>query len=352
MGGFLFVLFKSLESRPDGYEPPPGFTAAIVAAVTLACLLLLPLSPFFFLCFTFSGGGGAGGWRLVNMWLRRNAGKPLPEAFGGGWEKEDARTLKKAIVNLAPTGMYSTKPKSSKKRQPNVDVLVFRISQPWMHWKEIDPTSLHKTVAVAREQLGVKMVVLMTIPFSNNIVDDTDIRQMHAKNDMIHQFARDYPTDPERLDDMTVVTWDLAQLNNALVHANAREMGYRTKDSRDFDFSLNTLYNPKTMLKPNSAVTHTRSIGHVCGGPLVPHNATDCIYNNMITVDGQHLCLKTFGGRMMAGLACVIRCATTYAKPQDGSLLLRECEEACNGQYMSLNELDESLWAGNQLTKE
>lgn len=294
-------------------------------------------------------GGGSGGWRLVNMWLRKNVGKPLPEAFGGGWDKDDPNKLLKAIVNFAPTGTYeSSKKKRSKHskkslKQPSVDVLVFRISQPWMEWGEITKSRMHKTVSLAKEQLNTKIVVFMTIPFSNNIVDQEDVDTMHAKNEMIKKFAREYSTDPDRVDGMTVVTWDFAQLNNAMVHINALEMGYEVKDEYDFDFSFNTIYNPKTRLKPNKTITHTRSIGHMCGGPMVPHNATDCIYNNMITYDGQHVCLKSFGGRMMAGLACVIRCATTYAK--DASLL-GECEEACNTQYMSLNELDEDLfWA-------
>ena len=291
-------------------------------------------------------GGGSGGWRLVNMWLRKNAGKPLPEAFGGGWDIEDPKKLLRAIVNFAPTGTYDTsngKRRHGKKplKQPSVDVLVFRISQPWMAWKDITKSRMHKTVSVAKEQLNTKIVVFMTIPFSNNIVDQEDIDTMHAKNEMIKQFARDYSTDPERENDMTVVVWDFAQLNNALVQNNAMEMGYELQDERDFEFALNTIFNPK--LKPGKIITHTKSIGHVCGGPMVPHNSTDCIYNNMITYDGQHVCLKSFGGRMVAGLACVIRCATTYAR--DASLL-GECEDACNDQYMSLNELDESLfWA-------
>ena len=317
------------------------------------------------------GGGGSGGWRIVNWWLRRNAGKPLPEAFGGGWDLRDSPALLRTIGRMQ---QHTTSNK------PKVDVLVFRVSQPWMDWDEITPSMMHKTVQVAREQLGVSTVVFCTIPFSNNIVTEEDIEQMHIKNKMIRSFGRLYHQHSQKLEDMTIVHWDVAQLNNLLVQDNARRMGFDVQEqpmssassndddnnNLDFAFALETLQlseKQRTQLaaNPNKHISHTHSIGHVCAGPRVPHDSPDCIYNNMITYDGQHVCLKTMGGRLMAGLACVIRCATTYGSSsvtstststsedaggnaKDNLTLLYECEDACNQQYMSLKDIEESLF--------
>jgi hypothetical protein len=60
-------------------------------------------------------------------------------------------------------------------KQPEMDVLIFRISQPWMSWEAIDEMGMLRTIAVAKELLNVKVVIFLTIPFSNNVVDKTDI---------------------------------------------------------------------------------------------------------------------------------------------------------------------------------
>jgi len=301
------------------------------------------------------GGGGSGGWRIVNWWLKKRMNKPLPEAFGGGWAQEDVPKLLKSIANLTRATAKEKRNTRRDPKPPRVDVLVFRVSQPWMEWEEMTFNKMHKTIATAKEQLHVKTVVFMTIPFSNNIVDARDVQEMHAKNEMIKQFAQNYPTDPERESGITVVYLDLAQLNNQLVQQNALDLGFSVTHDKDFDFSYDILFNPKYPdPQRQDQVTHTRSIGQICGGVKVPHNATDCVYDNMISYDGQHLCLKTFGGRLMAGMACVIRCATTYVTTSskgsssgnnrgNDTPLLRECEEACNDQYMSLRELEDGL---------
>ena len=297
------------------------------------------------------GGGGSGGWRILDFWLRRNEGEPLPEEAGGGWVAKDSQQLLQTIEHyqkqqqqqqqqLQTIHNKTTTNNNTNNNANNVDVLVFRISQPWMWWQDMTMTKMHKTIEVAREQLGVRVVVFVTIPYSNNIVDQNHIHLMHKKNEMVRRFVQMYPHSSAKLPDTTVLYWDLAKLNNALVQDNARQLRYHVEDDEhDFDFSLETL-RPR-IKRGRTKPTHTRSIGHVCAPPRVPANATQCVNFNKITYDGQHLCLSTIGGRAMAGLACVIRCA--YSMDQN-TPLMHACQDACNEQYMSLEEIDPSYF--------
>ncbi|CAB9507698.1 expressed unknown protein [Seminavis robusta] len=282
---------------------------------------------------TNQGGGGSGGFRILHWWLRRNQGKPLPETSGGGWRMADVDKLLQNMKTMKQHQVAMTSGKGIDVPDQAMDVLVFRVSQPWMGWETIDAGGMQKTIEVAHEQLKVKVVVFLTIPFSNNIVDKTDILTMQKKNAMMKQFAADYAKNPFK--GVTVMVLDLGQLHDSVMKVHAKGLGYKFKSSNDYDFGLD-------ILKPR-ADYYSHSIGHVCG-ERAPTKAQGCKHYNMITFDGQHLCMKTFGGRLFAGLACVTRCAYAYGDDESATDDLRECEHACNDQYMSLEEIDESMF--------
>ena len=190
------------------------------------------------------------------------------------------------------------------------------------------PQNMAKTVEVAQELLGVKVVVFLTIPFSNNIVSPRDVHMMHQTNQMIRQFA-----DFNQNKKVTVVTLDDARLADTLLRENAIQQGYDVKEGKDwplesYGFAMDTLNQ--------EAHYFSHSIAQVRGDRVVT-NSDSCENRNMLTVDGQHLCMKTFGGRLYAGMACVIRCAYRHSEDREE---LRECERACNDQYMTLKPLD------------
>jgi hypothetical protein len=125
---------------------------------------------------------------------------------------------------------------------------------------------------------------------------------------------------------------DLAQLHDSVMKVHATSLGY--KITPNYAFALDTLRQ--------RAEYYSHSIGHVCG-ERAPTGVNSCKHHNMITADGQHLCMKTFGGRFFAGMACVTRCAYSYNSDREHGEL-RQCEQACNDQYMSLAEIDESMF--------
>jgi hypothetical protein len=70
-------------------------------------------------------------------------------------------------------------------------------------------------------------------------------------------------------------------------------------------------------------------------------NAKSCILNS-ISNDGVHACFETVGGRIFAGLACLIGCARNHDPPLLDSTLLRQCEQQCDDCFMSVMPLDDT----------
>lgn len=83
------------------------------------------------------GGGSISYWRILGLWKRGACNGPLPNS-GRGWRDSWVITLQ---TNL---------PDSSKK----VDVLIFRVSHPWLRPDEVTYKDLDETVSVAHEYLG------------------------------------------------------------------------------------------------------------------------------------------------------------------------------------------------------
>ena len=73
-----------------------------------------------------------------------------------------------------------------------------------------------------------------------------------------------------------------------------------------------------------------------------PRNDTDCV-RNMISNDGMHWCMETIGGRLNAGIACLLGCIYNPVDKSDTSSSTAEdielCAQSCNDKYMSLTPL-------------
>jgi hypothetical protein len=127
-----------------------------------------------------------------------------------------------------------------------------------------------------------------------------------------------------------VLFLDWGRLSDLLTEWNARLIGYDTS-------------NPSSYLLENLACCstngYTRSIAQICS-EKVPVGEDSCV-GNSLTVDGLHPCMETLGGRLSAGVSCLIGCV--YAKDQSSlqhNDTLKSCEKQCNDQFMTLEPVD------------
>jgi hypothetical protein len=243
-------------------------------------------------------------------------------------------------------------------RQPmiplgNVDVMVQRITFPWIPLARITAEALEKNTLLATELFGMETLVYVNLYFTNNVVDADAYQLFGQKTEVVRNFVRTYvPPAPSTL--KRVLLLDLDRLVDLLNERNAQSIGIDTSRQPFEDWMLSqTLgpYNPKAVFR--------KHIGQVCGGAMVPNHTASCD-RNMIFVDGLHFCPSTFAGRITGGIACLIECAELdrvnnhhHQHPHDDvrgpDSFLRQCERKCNDKYMSLEPIamsDMVQWNG------
>lgn len=161
-------------------------------------------------------------------------------------------------------------------------------------------------------------------PYVNNVGEPDDYRLLVEKRHIVRDFAHTYAPPADGSGVRAVVVLEQGEWLDGLYEWNARILGYNTSLGVDdwlFGHRL-AKYRPTSDL--------TRKIAHHCS-ERVPDNATNCLRNS-ITEDGMHPCLATLGGRILAGVACLLACAHNHQPPLD-STALRHCEANCNDKF-------------------
>lgn len=265
------------------------------------------------------GGGAIALYRLTGMFLARGEGQPLPNAAGGGWNKSHVEEiLHHPILNTTTN------------RPGKFDVLIFRIPHGWLQFDEITRDTLQETIQLAHDVFGVRQVLFIDIPFTNNIKTVQHLAERIEANEMIRQVADTY--DGESDDDAVtrVTTLRFARWTDHLMEYNARSIGLLPPDNT---FVQNKSY---TLDRLGCAPKFPLSIAHGCAEMA---KAGDCqCRRNRIAEDGIHWCLESVGGRLVAGIACLLSC---MQQPREG---LRDCEAECNDKFMSLRPPDPEMF--------
>jgi hypothetical protein len=231
-------------------------------------------------------------------------------------------------------------------RQPtiplgNVDVMVQRVTYPWIPLAQITHQALERNTLLAAEMFGMETLVYVNMYFTNNVVDADAYNMFLEKKEVVRDFVRTY-VPPPTSGVKRLLLLDLDRLVDLLNERNARSLGIDTAAQPFEEWMLSqTLgrYDPRAVFR--------KHIGQVCGS-IVPNHTASCD-RNMIFVDGLHFCPSTFAGRITGGLACLVECAeldrNTQPRHPDGDeqlLLLRKCERTCNDKYMSLEPIPRS----------
>ena len=309
------------------------------------------------------GGGVVAGWRILHFLLAQNEGKPLPNRCCGGWRRQDLHQL----LN------YKTKSSTSSTIE-SFDVMVFRIAHGWHNLDEVTRPYMEETIRMAHSLFGVKTIIFLSLPFVNNILNQTDLDLLHAKRELVQEVAHNWTMEQQLKRQRnntvegveTVLVLDMAKLTDELITWNAELLGM---DTRTSDYWLESL---GTRVKAIPYLHHT---AQVCASrPYDSHNRSStnqkrqpakkgCTFNSF-SRDGMHWCFETIGGRLFAGLACQLACvyptynhssSTNTVEPQSPTILSRngsfrdtpwssveDCAQKCNDKYMGLRPIDRS----------
>ena len=206
----------------------------------------------------------------------------------------------------------------------------------------ITEAKLNKTLAVAHDLFGVETAIFTTVPFSNNIQTEQDYLKMNHVNRMIKKFCLTYRPhgNVRRIGVHSVMALDLHQLVHALMEENAVSLGYNTSVQQ----SDPVWYWMERLSQYPKHDLHA-SIPHVCAAPKPAMDAPSCHKQNSFSLDGMHYCMTTVAGRLVAGVACLLKCFydTNYRNYRESSL--HECASSCNQQFMSLHPIPKSVYS-------
>ena len=249
------------------------------------------------------------GWRITDLWLRKNQGLPLRHRKkNGGWNLDQVECIHN--------------------RTNTIDALIFRIPQGWIDMNEVSMSSLNETVHLAQELLSVRCVTFLTLPVVNNYLTVEDMKEMNRTNDRIHRFANEWNT-RRRGDHLPLVlVLEFGELVNAAGEANAEFL------------KLNAVSTERVFVQDRvGSGEWTKPAALTCADRPTNTTPSSCTRNHL-SVDGVHVCMETFSGRMFAAIACQLACVFNSRKGETRTTQSTiECTVQCNRRYMRLRAL-------------
>lgn len=283
---------------------------------------------------SYSTSSAVVGWRILGLLLRHGLRKPLPNTPGGGWRHEQVQTLLQysPLMEQQP-GNATTAPRQNTTSLSSFDVVVYRIPHGWMSLGDITLKSVRETVELAHELFGATTIIFLTVPFSNNIQTAPDREKMDETNAMLAGFAADWSVAGNDSPVKHVMLLRLDQFVDDLILANGQALGMISNTSAAKSSQLQDLLQRRCCTLKKK---FRRPIAQVCGTPNVTMDATSCEQNSW-SLDGMHYCLQAVGGRLVAGIACLIGCVYNNEPESDSDL--DQCQRHCNAQFMSLQPI-------------
>jgi len=212
--------------------------------------------------------------------------------------------------------------------------MIFQISIDWMKFEDVTNETLFETVMLAHELFSVKTIIFTTVSFTNNVKDVQGYLQMDQVNKLIRTFCFEWnEIKANKTGVQNVMAIELGGLNKILLEENAKHLGY--------DISNKTYITERLGNFPKAQ--HAASIAQVCAERVTP-NGANCVLNKL-SLDGKNLCMKTYGGRIFAAIACLVGCI--YNKNSIEQHERNQCSSSCNDQFMRLNPIMDSMYIEN-----
>ena len=227
--------------------------------------------------------------------------------------------------------------------------------------RDITNNRLLEAIQLSNELLGATTVVLMTIPFTNNVVSVEEMEKVRKINDNIRSIAKDWHTLKNDSGVENVLVLEYGMYYNHLIWASALHIGYNVSsplnnnyDAIDDEETMYHLEGPTFLYKRlQTGKEWPPSIPMVCSNlqSLEKYNGAKC-ERNFLFSDGQHICPKTLASRYGAGIACLLGCVHNDESANEDigerPYNLRECERECNKQFMSVIPVEEG-WIGKDV---
>jgi len=323
------------------------------------------------------GGGACAYWRALA--LMNNGTMGYVDFLGQQGEElvnyryaypaGDVNTLVKNRTTKLPSGAETTHFQSELHRNDTeqtffevgkIDACVIRLPHGWIQLQDITRDRLVQHINLCNKVVGAPTVIISTLPLNNNVETPYDWQDLIKINQIIRDIAQSWKP-PSHGDDgvRVVLVQEFGNFTNQILWKNAQFIGYNISmpdfamdgwEKEGTDFLLHR-YSPDQQYAP--------SIPMVCGHPLDSWSAKNetppkgpCLYN-MISRDGMHWCIESLGPRYSASIACLLGCVYNGKHPDDITTKnvanVRQCEQECNDQLMSLVPVDGS-WIGTNTT--
>lgn len=298
------------------------------------------------------GGGVSAMWRMTGLLSRSNEGKPPANSPGGGWSMSEINSFFGPITS-ASDNTGSDDEQIDKRKHQGFDAVIFRVMHGWMRCDQITHDRLVEAVELSNELLGAETVILMTIPFTNNVLDADAMQKVKQINNDIRDIANGW-----HLRNSTgvkhVLVLEYGDYYNHIIWTNARYIGYNVTaplmaTNETFEFEGPTFLFDRL----NSTVQWRPTISMVCSDlNFLGTEKTKCNMNFLFS-DGMHICPTNLAARYGVATACLLGCVYNRKPSVENQLLdqideikLRACERECNEQFMSVMPVDES-WIHN-----
>ena len=215
---------------------------------------------------------------------------------------------------------------------------------------EITHDRLVEAVELSHELLGASTVVLMTIPFTNNVKTMEEMIKVEKVNDDIRQIARSWH-ERKNTEVKHVLVLEYGTYYNHIIWSNGIHLGYNvTHPLRATQEVFDTEGPGFVSDRLEEGGSWPPSIPMVCSDlKSLNSNGRKKCNRNYLFSDGMHTCPETLASRYSAGLACLIGCVYNRRKGVDISNStginhgqIRACEKECNEQFLSVVPVEEA----------
>jgi hypothetical protein len=337
------------------------------------------------------GGGISAFWRLTGLLSNSRKNKPPPNRRGGGWSDVNVNTLlDHSYYNYSPISISNQQqqhinqsinqsinqqqqeqeqlpPRNTNQTIGSFDIVILRVMHGWMALAEITHDRIVEAIELSHELLGATTVLLMTIPFSNNVKNENDLAHVRQINEDIREIATTWHERKKTVDNRDggvqhVLVIEYGMYVNQVIWTNALYLNYNVSSPLSIGGAA-TSHNIYDLEGPTFLFDRLNkdskdfppTIAMVCSS--TPTEDGKC-NRNILFSDGMHICPETLASRFAAGVACILGCVYnrrwSRANENDHSSnymfeRIRICERECNEQFLSVMPVDDS-WIDTNTT--
>eukprot|EP00571_Detonula_confervacea_P003101 CAMPEP_0172318500 /NCGR_PEP_ID=MMETSP1058-20130122/35066_1 /TAXON_ID=83371 /ORGANISM="Detonula confervacea, Strain CCMP 353" /LENGTH=569 /DNA_ID=CAMNT_0013033349 /DNA_START=6 /DNA_END=1711 /DNA_ORIENTATION=+ len=298
-------------------------------------------------CLTISapvrGGGVSAFWRMTGLMSMMNKKTSIYHCDRDhhndkGWGENQA-----VILLDHPMSNHTEASENHDRKAPSVgayDAFVMRVPHGWLAIDQITKEGIIEQINLNNRYLGAQTVIISTLPLCNNVVTPNHWKKIGEINQMIRDIARNWPSSSSKVGEnngiRTVLVQEFSNYTSQVIWSNAKHIGLYNGSMPDFaqngweqtgDFLFDRLSISGKWPPSKAQVCVSRKF-------WVNDHGEQC-HLNRISVDGSHWCVNSLGPRHSASIACLLGCVFN-GENNKAMEEIRECEQKCNDQFMSI----------------